>query len=90
MFLLFGLDLASDRAMSRVFSSLEKSWLPREVKSPEWNLPLVLKNLTHQPYEVLKLSADKHMIWEACILLALALARQVSKLLSLSYHHSMG
>ena len=51
--------LASDRVISQMFSSFEKSCLLKKVKPPKWNLSLVLRSLTLLPYEPLKLSMDR-------------------------------
>ena len=51
IFSLVGLDLAAIRVVNRIFRSFEKMCPPREVKSLEWNLSLVLQSLTHLPYE---------------------------------------
>ena len=51
IFVLAGMDLATDVVISRTLSSFEKSCLLREIKPPEWNLSLTLKSLTHHPNE---------------------------------------
>ena len=60
-FSLIGKDLAENRIISRTSSSSEKICLPREVKPPGSNLTLVLKSISHLPYESLKLFSDKHI-----------------------------
>ena len=65
-------------------AAFEKSCPPRGIRPPEWNLSLVLRNLTCPPYEPLKLSSDKHLTWKTCLLLALILAKKVSELYDLS------
>ena len=79
VFSLAGTGLAPSKVISRMFSNFEKICPLRKVKSPEWNLSLVLRNLTCQPYEILKLPSDKHLTWKTCILLALASAKRVSE-----------
>ena len=73
------------RIISRMFSSFEKIYPPREVKSVGWNLSLVLRSLTHPPYVPLKLSLVKHLTWKICFWLALALASRASESHGLSY-----
>ena len=45
----------------RMFSSFERNCFLKEIKPPEWNLAMVLRSLTHLPYEPSKLSSDKHL-----------------------------
>ena len=71
--------------IGKMFSSSEKSCPPREIKLPEWNLSLVLRSLTHPPYEPLKLSSDRHLTWKTFYLLAIVLASWVSEVHDLSY-----
>ena len=61
VFILTGSDLASNRIISRMFSSFKKSFVPREIKAPEWNISLALRSLTHLPYMLKKMSLDKHL-----------------------------
>ena len=53
VFSLAGKDLAAICIISRTLSSLEKTCPPREVKPPVWKLSLVLRSLTHLPFEPL-------------------------------------
>ena len=75
-----------------MLSSFKRSCLPREAILSEWNLSLILRRLTHLPYKPLKLSADKHLTWKTCFLLALTLAKRVGELhgLSFRFYHSKG
>ena len=92
VFILSGMDIASDTVISCMFSSYERSCPPGEMRPPELNVSLALRSLTHPPYELLKLSSDKHMTWKTCFLLALASAKGVSMLHGLTYwmHYSKG
>ena len=83
VFTVAGMHLIASRVISRLFSSFEKTCLPREIKPPDWNLFLVLKSLTCLPYEPLKLSSHRPLIWKTCFLLALALVKRVSELYDL-------
>ena len=46
-----------------------KTCLPREVNPPKWNLSMVRGSLPRPPYELLKLSLDKHQTCKTCFLL---------------------
>ena len=59
--------------------------LPREIKPPERNLSLVLKNLICLSNEPVTLSLVKYLAWKICYLLALASAKRISELHGLSY-----
>ena len=61
-----------------------KTCPPREVKPPEWDLPLVRRSLTRLPCEPLRLCLDKHLTWMTCYLLSSILARRVNELHGLS------
>ena len=61
LFILAGIDLAANIVISRMFSRFDKNCFPREINPPEWNLALVLGNLTHPPFELLELSSTKHL-----------------------------
>ena len=80
VFSLACVDLAANCMINRFFHSFEKLCLLREIKPPNWNLFLVIRNLTYLPYEPLKLSSDMHLSCKTCFLLALRLAKRVSEL----------
>ena len=44
VFAFAGMYLAADGVISRLFSRFKKTFLPREIKPPEWNLSVVLKS----------------------------------------------
>ena len=92
VFIVSGMDIASKGVFSRPFSSFESFCPPRKVQSIEWNLSLILRNLTHPTYEPLKLSEYNHLTWITCCLLALILAKRIGELHGLSYrvHHWKG
>ena len=91
VFLLVCVELAANRIISRMFRSFERLCPPLEIKPPYWNLSLVLRSLTHPPYEPMKLSSDKHLTWKMCFL-ALTSAERFSELHGLSFqiHHCQG
>ena len=45
------MDLTLARELSMLFKSFEKSWPPREMKPPQWDVPLVLESLRRPPYK---------------------------------------
>ena len=47
VFSLAGVDLATNRIISRMFCSFKKSCPPREITPLEWNLSLVLLSFIH-------------------------------------------
>ena len=74
------MDIVLDKVISHVFCSFKRSCPPRETKLPEWNLSLVLRKLTHPPYEPLKLSVDKHLTCKNLFLLLFTSGKQVNEL----------
>ena len=76
VFSIAGMDFATSRIISRMFSSCQKICPLREVTPPDWILSLVLRSLTCLPYELLKLSSDNHLSWWNCSLLALTSAKR--------------
>ena len=54
VFSIAGIDLAANRAISQMLATL-KSYLPREMKPPEYNLPLILKSRACPRHEPLKM-----------------------------------
>ena len=61
VFSLADMDMATNRVISKMISSFEKSCLPGEVHPLDWNLSLVLQSLTCCPCKPMKLSLDKHL-----------------------------
>ena len=86
VFLLTGMDLASNPVVSRMFCSFEKSCPLWEVRPSDWNLSLVLQCFSLPPFEPLKLASDKHLTWKMSFLLALESAKRVSEVHDLSFH----
>ena len=86
------MDLAANEVISRMLSSFENTYLPREVKPLKCNWSLVLGSLTRLPYKPIKLSSVKHLTWKTCFLLTLTSAKKVTKLHGLSscVWHSQG
>ena len=82
VFALVSTDVAANRIVSRMLSSFEKSCPIVEVKPSEWNLFLILWNLTCLPN---KLYSDKLLTWITCLLLALTLTKRISELHGLLY-----
>ena len=78
-FILYVMDIDTNTVVSQMINSFERSFTPREIKPPDWSLSLVLKSFTCLPYWSLKLSSNKHLAWNTCFLLALALAIQINE-----------
>ena len=92
VFILSRMDIAANTVISLMFNRFKRSFPPRKIKMPDWNLSLVLWSLTHLPFEPMKLSLNKHPSCKTCSLLSLASGKQVSELHGLSYRvcHSEG
>ena len=92
VFFLTGMHLAASFVVSRMFLHFERSYHPREIRLPDWNLLLVHRCLSRPPFEPLKLFLDKHLTWKMSFLLALASAKRVSELHGLTFRvrHSRG
>ena len=75
-----------------MFCHFERSYPPREIQPPDWNLSLVLRCLSRPPFEPLKLASDKHLTWKMSFLLARVSAKRISELHGLSFgvRHSHG
>ena len=85
VFLLASKDLTASHVISRMLSGFKKTFPPREVKSRERNLCLVLRSLTCLLSDILKLSPDKHLTQKMYFLLAFTLVKRISELHGLSF-----
>ena len=63
----------------RMFNRFERPCPLWEISQLDWNLSLVLRSSIHLPYELLKLSSDKHLTWKAWFSLVVTSAKRVSK-----------
>ena len=72
--------------------SFSKSAKPEELRPPAWDIALVLQSLTRAPYEPLRTSDEHFLAQKTLFLLALASAKRIDELHTLSYRvsHSRG
>ena len=83
-----GMDLADFREISMFLRSFSRSARPEELRPPAWDVALVLQSLTQAQYEPLRTSDKRFLAQKALFLLALASAKRIGELHSLSYHVS--
>ena len=72
--------------------SFSKSVRPEELRSPAWDVALVLQSLTRAPYEPLRTSDERFLAQKMLFLFSLASAKRVGELHALSHciSHSRG
>ena len=68
--------------------SFSKSVRPEELRSPAWDVTLVLQSLTPAPYEPLRTSDERFLAQKKLFLLALASAKRIGELHTLSHRIS--
>ena len=87
-----GRDLASSREITMLLRSFSRSMDPVELRSPAWDVALVLQSLTGAPYEPLRTCDERFLAQKTLFLLALASANWIGELHALSYRvsHSRG
>ena len=92
VFALKGMYLADSRPISMLIRSFSKSVRPEELRPPAWDVTLVLQSLTQAPYEPLQTSDERFLAQKTLFLLALASAKRIGELHTLSHHisHSRG
>ena len=85
-------DLSDSRELSMLFRSFAKSCPTTGLRPPAWDVALVLNSLTTAPYEPLKDAEERLLAHKMLFLLALALAKRVGELHTLSHRvsHSTG
>ena len=88
VFALKGTDLAAFRPISMLIRSFSKSVRLEELRSPAWDVTLVLQSLTRAPYEPLRTSDERFLAQKMLFLLALASAKRVGELHALLHHIS--
>ena len=79
------MDLADSRPISMMIRSFSKSVRPEELCPPAWDVTLVLQSLTRAPYEPLRMSDERFLAQKTLFLLALASAKRIGELHSLSH-----
>ena len=85
VFALKGMDLADSRPNSMLIRSFLKSVRAEELRPPAWDVTLVLQSLTKAAYEPLRTSDECFLAQKTLFLLALASAKQVGELHTLSH-----
>ena len=87
-----GRDLVSSREIMMLLRSFSRSVDPVELRPPAWDVALVLQSLTGAPYEPLRTCDERFLAQKTLFLLALASAKRIGELHTLSYHvsHSRG
>ena len=85
-------DLASYWEITMLLRSFSRSVDPVQLRPPAWDVALVLQSLTGAPYEALRTCDEHFLAQKTLFLLALALAKSIGELHSLSYRvsHSRG
>ena len=83
-----GRGLASSREITMLLRSFSSSVNPVELRPPEWDVALVLENLTGAPYEPLRTCDERFLVQKTLFLLALASAKRIGELHALSYRVS--
>ena len=68
--------------------SFSKSVRPEELRHPAWDVTLVLQSLTRALYKLLRTSDERFLAQKMLFLLALALAKRVGELHTLSHRIS--
>ena len=83
-----GRDLAVSREITTLLRSFSRSVNPAELRPPAWDVALVLQSLTGAPYEPLRTCEERFLAQKALFLLALASAKRIGELHTLSYRVS--
>ena len=83
-----GRDLASSQEITMLLRSFSRSVDPVELRPPAWDVALVLQSLTGAPYEPLRTCGEHFLTQKTLFLLALASAKRIGELHTLSYRVS--
>ena len=83
-----GRDLAMSREITTLLRSFSRSVNPVELRPPAWDVSLVLQSLTGAPYEPLRTCEERFLAQKTLFLLALASAKRIGELHTLSYRVS--
>ena len=92
VFALKGMGLADSREISMLIRSFSKSARSEELRSPAWDVAIVLQSLMRASYEPLRSKDERFLSLKTLFLLTLASAKRVGELHALSYRvsHSRG
>ena len=83
-----GRDLAASREIAMLLSNFSRSVDPVELRPPAWDVSLVLQSLTGALYEPLRTCDERYLAQKTLFLLALASAKRIGELHTLSYRVS--
>ena len=92
VFTMKGIDLSNSKELTMLFRSFAKTCFPQDLRPPAWDVTLVLQSLTNQPYEPIREAEERFLAHKTLFLIALASAKRVGELHTLSYRvsHSAG
>lgn len=79
-----GVDLGKDRDLSRLMANLARESPRNRPSAPNWDLSLVLLQLTRQPFEPLHEASLKLLTWKTVFLVALASGKRRGELHALT------
>ena len=85
VFLHRGLDISSDPALSALFRNFDQEVVRPVVRTPKWDVNIVLQSLLKAPYEPMATCSLRSLTLKTVFLLALASSKRVSELHGLSY-----
>ena len=83
-----GRDLASSQEIAMLLRSFSRSVDPVELRSPAWDVALVLQSFTGALYEPLRTCDERFLCQKTLFLLALASAKRIGEFHALSYRVS--
>ena len=83
-----GRDLVSSQEITMLLRSFLRSLDPVEIRPPAWDVSLVLQSLTTASYEPLRTCEECFLAQKMLFLLALASAKRIGELHTLSYRVS--
>ncbi len=79
-----GLSTGKHALVSQFLKGARRLHPERKLRSPSWDLPLVLQSLTEAPFEPLAQADLRSLSWKTVFLLAISSAKRVSELHALS------
>ncbi len=79
-----GLSIGKHALVSQFLKGARRLHPERKLRSPSWDLPLVLQSLTEAPFEPLAQADLRSLSWKTVFLLAISSARRVGELHALS------
>ena len=77
-------DLGKDKGLSSLLANMARDVPRRKVSAPRWDLSLVLRSLTQEPFEPLAEIPLKYLTWKTVFLVAFATGKRRSELHALT------